>query len=99
MSDRSNALSAWDRDHFFHPSTSMSAHARGETPNRILAGGEGVYITDIDGRRSLDAFAGLYCVNVGYGREKIANAIADQARSLAYYHARSEEHTSELQSP
>lgn len=87
MTDRSNELNAWDRDHFFHPSTSMGAHARGESANRVIAGGEGVYITDIDGRKSLDAFAGLYCVNVGYGRQKIADAIAAQAKSLAYYHA------------
>ncbi|MEP5758470.1 MAG: aminotransferase class III-fold pyridoxal phosphate-dependent enzyme, partial [Litoreibacter sp.] len=37
--------------------------------------------------RMLDAFAGLYCVNVGYGRTEIAEAIADQARELAYYHS------------
>ncbi len=37
--------------------------------------------------KSLDAFAGLYCVNVGYGRQKIADAIAEQAKNLAYYHA------------
>src|SRR5690606_24360867 len=35
----------------------------------------------------LDAFAGLYCVNVGYGRTEITEAIAAQARELAYYHA------------
>jgi L-2,4-diaminobutyrate transaminase len=87
MLDKSNELVAWDRDHFFHPSTSMGAHARGESPNRVIASGEGVYITDMAGRRSLDAFAGLYCVNVGYGRAEIADAIADQARKLAYYHA------------
>ncbi|MEX2373145.1 MAG: aminotransferase class III-fold pyridoxal phosphate-dependent enzyme, partial [Dehalococcoidia bacterium] len=34
-----------------------------------------------------DAFAGLYCVNVGYGRKEIAEAIAEQAKELAYYHA------------
>ena len=50
MLDRNNELSAWDRDHFFHPSTPMGQHARGETPNRIVSGGEGVYITDRDGR-------------------------------------------------
>ncbi|GAB4066953.1 aspartate aminotransferase family protein [Ancylobacter sonchi] len=82
-----NQLHAWDRDHFFHPSTAMGTHARGETPNRIVTGGEGVYIVDRDGRRSLDAFGGLYCVNVGYGRKSIADAIADQAHKLAYYHA------------
>jgi L-2,4-diaminobutyrate transaminase len=87
MLDRSNDLTAWDRDHFFHPSTHMGQHARGEMPNRIMAGGEGVYIVDRDGRRSLDAFAGLYCVNVGYGRREIADAIAEQAYKLPYYHA------------
>lgn len=87
MLDRSNELAAWDRDHFFHPSTHMGMHARGEAPNRVIAGGEGVYITDASGKTSLDAFAGLYCVNVGYGRQKIADAIAEQAKELAYYHA------------
>ncbi|HUG62959.1 MAG TPA: aspartate aminotransferase family protein [Methylomirabilota bacterium] len=87
MLDRTNELTAWDRDHFFHPSTHMGMHARGESPTRVIASGEGVYITDRDGKRSLDAFAGLYCVNVGYGRKEIADAIAAQARDLAYYHA------------
>ncbi|KAA0579892.1 aspartate aminotransferase family protein [Azospirillum sp. Sh1] len=87
MTDLTNELTAWDRDHFFHPSTHMAAHARGDTPTRVVTGGEGVYITDRDGRRSLDAFAGLYCVNVGYGRREIADAIAEQAGKLAYYHA------------
>ncbi len=82
-----NELDAWDRDHFFHPSTHMAQHARGETPNRIIAGAEGVYIVDRNGKRSLDAFAGLYCVNVGYGRTKITDAIAAQAAALPYYHA------------
>ncbi|QRM29933.1 aspartate aminotransferase family protein [Microvirga sp. VF16] len=82
-----NQLNAWDRDHFFHPSTHMAQHARGETPNRIITGAEGIYIVDRQGKRSLDAFAGLYCVNVGYGRTKITDAIAAQAAALPYYHA------------
>ena len=80
-------LDAWDRDNLFHPSTHMAGHSRGETPTRVVTGGEGVYIVDRDGKRSLDAFAGLYCVNVGYGRTEIADAIAKQAHELAYYHA------------
>ena len=80
-------IDAWDRAHFFHPSTHMGSHARGESPNRIVTGGSGVHIVDRDGRSSLDAFAGLYCVNVGYGRPEIAEAIAKQAHELAYYHA------------
>ncbi len=80
-------LAKWDREAFFHPSTHLAQHARGETPSRIITGGSGVHIEDRDGNRLLDAFAGLYCVNVGYGRPEIAEAIAAQAKELAYYHA------------
>ena len=80
-------LAGWDRENFFHPSTHLAQHARGETSGRIINGGEGVFIEDRDGNRLLDAFSGLYCVNVGYGRTEIADAIAVQARELAYYHA------------
>ena len=80
-------LAQWDRENFFHSSTHLAQHARGETPTRVISSGKGVYITDRDGRRMLDAFAGLYCVNVGYGRPEIAEAIAKQAHELAYYHA------------
>jgi len=82
-----DTLAEWDRENFFHPSTHLAQHARGETATRIITGGKGVYIEDRDGRKLLDAFAGLYCVNVGYGRPEIAEAIAEQARELAYYHA------------
>ncbi|MCK1668867.1 MULTISPECIES: aspartate aminotransferase family protein [unclassified Bradyrhizobium] len=87
MSHRFNELCAWDRDHLLHPGTHIGAHARGELPTRVISGGKGVYITDKSGRTSLDAFAGLFCVNVGYGRQKIAEAIAKQANELPYYHA------------
>lgn len=80
-------LAKWDRENFMHPSTNLAQFARGEAPQRIVTGGKGVHITDRDGNRLLDAFAGLYCVNVGYGRTEISEAIAAQARELAYYHA------------
>lgn len=84
---KNDRLDEWDRSSFFHPSTHLAQHSRGESPNRIVTGGTGVFIEDRDGNRLLDAFAGLYCVNVGYGRTEIADAIAEQARELAYYHA------------
>ena len=84
---KNDQLDQWDRENFFHPSTHLAQHARGESPNRIVTGGSGVHIEDRDGNRLLDAFAGLYCVNVGYGRQEIAEAIAAQAKELAYYHA------------
>ncbi|MEO8242553.1 MAG: aspartate aminotransferase family protein [bacterium] len=80
-------IDQWDRESFFHPSTHLAQHARGETPTRVIRTASGVHIEDRDGNRFLDAFAGLYCVNAGYGRMEIAEAIAAQARELAYYHA------------
>ncbi len=80
-------LQQWDRENFFHPSTHLAEFARGNLPHRVITGGSGCYIEDRDGNRMLDAFAGLYCVNVGYGRPEIAEAIAEQAKELAYYHA------------
>ncbi|KAA0914663.1 aspartate aminotransferase family protein [Aquicoccus porphyridii] len=84
---KNDQLEQWDRDNFFHPSTHLAEFARGNAPQRVITGGSGCHITDREGNRLLDAFAGLYCVNVGYGRPEIAEAIADQARELAYYHA------------
>lgn len=84
---KNDQLDQWDRENFFHPSTHLAQHARGESANRVIKTASGVHIEDRDGNRLLDAFAGLYCVNVGYGRQEIAEAIADQARELAYYHS------------
>ena len=84
---KNDRLDQWDRENFFHPSTHLAQHARGESPSRVIQTASGVHIEDRDGNKLLDAFAGLYCVNVGYGRQEIAEAIADQARELAYYHS------------
>ncbi|MAU21722.1 MAG: hypothetical protein CMH13_14505 [Martelella sp.] len=80
-------LDRFDRENFFHPSTHLAQHARGESPSRIVKTAKGVFIEDRDGNKLLDGFGGLYCVNVGYGQESIIEAIAEQARELAYYHA------------
>lgn len=80
-------LAAWDRDCLLHPTTHTANHARGDVPGRIVTGGKGVHVEDRDGNRFLDAFAALYCVNVGYGRTEIADAMNDQAQKLAYFHA------------
>jgi L-2,4-diaminobutyrate transaminase len=82
-----DVLDKWDRESFLHPSTHLGQHARGESPARIVKGAEGSHIVDRDGTRLLDGFAGLYCVNAGYGQRKITDAIAAQARELSYYHA------------
>jgi len=84
---KNDYLEKWDRENFFHPSTHSADFARGDLAQTIIKTASGCHITDREGNRLLDAFAGLYCVNVGYGRKEIAEAIADQARELAYYHA------------
>lgn len=71
-----------DRDHLIHPVASFRGHeAHGA---RVLASGDGMWLTDIDGKRVIDAFAGLWCVNVGYGQESVVEAAAEQMRRLPY---------------
>ncbi|MEM8851891.1 MAG: aminotransferase class III-fold pyridoxal phosphate-dependent enzyme [Pseudomonadota bacterium] len=84
---RNDQLADWDRDSFLHPSTQWGAFARGDMASQVIQTAKDCHITDRDGRSLLDAFAGLYCVNIGYGRPEIADAIAQQARELAYYHS------------
>jgi L-2,4-diaminobutyrate transaminase len=84
---KNDLLEQWDRDTFFHPSTHLAEFARGNIPQRVITGGKGCHIVDRDGTKMLDGFAGLYCVNIGYGRQEVAEAISAQAKELAYYHS------------
>lgn len=76
-------LRAADAAHHLHPFSDMKEVNRIGT--RIIAGGEGVYIRDAEGRRILDGFSGLWNVNVGYGRREIADAVHRQMTGLPYY--------------
>ncbi len=77
-----NSLIEKDRNHLIHSATSWTNHEeRGAT---ILHAGRGVYLTDIEGREVLDGFSGLWCVNLGYGRQTIVNAAAEQMARLPY---------------
>jgi taurine-pyruvate aminotransferase len=51
----------------------------------VVAEAEGAWITDIEGNRYLDGMSGLWCVNVGYGREELARAAYDQLKTMPYY--------------
>lgn len=76
-----------DRRHFFHPGTHLADFSEGTLASRIITGGKGIHVTDRDGNRMIDGFAGLWCVNVGYGRTEIAEAVRAQMEKLSYYHA------------
>jgi L-2,4-diaminobutyrate transaminase len=81
-------LQKLDRATILHPFTELKRFSSGEAGEpRIIAGGEGIRVRDRDGNELLDAFAGRYCVNVGYGRREIADAIHRQALELPYYPA------------
>ena len=53
--------------------------------SRIVTNADGCYIVDGDGQRILDGMAGLWCVNVGYGRDELADVAAEQMRELPFY--------------
>ncbi|MFV7462206.1 aspartate aminotransferase family protein [Pseudomonas shirazica] len=86
MSQDFSQLFEQDRAHLMHPSTHAHDHASGALKGRIITGAEGIRLRDHEGRELIDAFAGLYCVNIGYGRTEVADAIHRQAKELAYYH-------------
>ena len=71
-----------DRRHTVHGWTDYSKFVQ-DGPE-ILVEGDGVYVTDINGHRLMDAMGGVWCVNVGYGRTEIVEAIATQARRLPF---------------
>ena len=76
-------LQALDALHHMHP---FSANAPlGEKGARVITRGEGAWLTDSEGERILDAMAGLWCVNIGYGRDELADVAARQMRELPFY--------------
>jgi L-2,4-diaminobutyrate transaminase len=75
-----------DRRHVFHPFSVLGEH-EASGPRRMIVSGQGSTLTDDQGRTYLDAMAGLWCVNVGYGDPDIAEALRAQALKLPYYHA------------
>lgn len=80
-------LQSMDRAAVLHPFTHAKDYASGAADCFVVESGTGVRIKGADGTELIDGFGGLYCVNVGYGRTEVAEAIAAQARKLAYYHA------------
>ncbi|MEM1074876.1 MAG: aspartate aminotransferase family protein [Pseudomonadota bacterium] len=76
-------LQALDAAHHMHPFSANDDLA--ERGVRVITRAKGVYLTDSDGNQILDAMAGLWCVNVGYGREEMAEVAARQMRELPYY--------------
>ena len=81
---RNLSLEELDKECVLHPVTSIVDHlAKGPL---IVQEGTGVRVGDTKGRRYIDGSAGLWCVNVGYGRKKLAQAAAEEMEKLGFYH-------------
>lgn len=78
----SNSLVELDRAHLIHPVASYRGHER--TGVRVLRSGKGARVTDPTGHEMVDGFAGLWCVNAGYGQDTIVEAATRQMNELAY---------------
>jgi putrescine---pyruvate transaminase len=76
-------LQALDAAHHMHPFTAGAALAKKGA--RIIMQGKGVWLTDSEGNRIIDGMAGLWCVNIGYGRREMGEVAARQMNELAYY--------------
>ena len=76
-------LQALDAAHHVHPFSANTA--LGKEGARVITRARGVTLTDSDGNEILDAMAGLWCVNIGYGRDELAEVAARQMRELPYY--------------
>ncbi|WP_307732457.1 aspartate aminotransferase family protein [Massilia sp. MB5] len=79
------ALQAQDAAHYLHPFTDhKQLHSRG---SRMIVRGDGIYLWDSEGKKILDGMSGLWCVNVGYGRSSIAQAVHRQMDVLPFYNS------------
>jgi adenosylmethionine-8-amino-7-oxononanoate aminotransferase len=82
--NRFNGQEIWqqDHDHVLHPYTHFDSFRK--DGSLVLAEGQGCHVTDARGRRYFDGIGGMWCVNAGYGRREIAEAMAEQALQLCY---------------
>lgn len=76
-------LQALDAAHHMHPFTAGGELA--EKGARVITRAKGVFLHDSEGNEILDGMAGLWCVNIGYGRDELADVAARQMRELPYY--------------
>jgi len=81
--DEVSSLYELDRTHWLHPQGDLGA-VPGTVPQLMFSHGEGATLTDVHGRTYIDAMASLWNVNVGYGRQTLADAAAHQMRELAF---------------
>jgi len=73
-----------DLDAVLHPTTNLALHQ--ERGALVMERGKGIYVWDSNGKQYIEGLAGLWCTALGYGVEELAEAAAEQIRTLSYYH-------------
>lgn len=86
MKQSTQHLQQLDANHHLHPFSDLKA-MRNAAKTRVISRADGVYIYDNDGNKILDAMSGLWCVNMGYGQQKIIDAVNTQMHELPYYNS------------
>ncbi len=81
--ENTSELQQFDSQHHLHPFTDPKALLKDGA--RVITRADGIYLWDSNGEKILDAMAGLWCVNVGYGRKNLAKAAYEQLQVLPYY--------------
>lgn len=76
-------INSWDNAHFLHPWEGMADH--GQLERTSIEAANGIYVTDQTGRRLIDGPGGMWCVQIGYGRSEMGEAMSEQARQMAYF--------------
>jgi putrescine aminotransferase len=76
---------AADAAHYLHPFTDFASLAR--KGSRVITRADNIYLWDSDGQKMLDAMSGLWCVNVGYGRQELIDAATRQLKELPFYNS------------
>ena len=82
--DRGNSAASRDIAFQLHPYTHLKKH-ESDGP-LVLTEGKGVYVTDDTGKKYIEGLAGLWCVSLGYGEERLIEAATKQMRTMAYSH-------------
>jgi putrescine aminotransferase len=75
-----------DHRHYMHPFTDHKELGE-KGGSRIITRADGVYIYDSEGTKILDGMAGLWCMNLGYGRQELVDAATKQMQELPYYNS------------
>lgn len=76
---------AADAAHYLHPFTDFKGLAN--KGSRVITKADNIYLWDSDGKKILDAMSGLWCVNVGYGRQELIDAATRQLKELPFYNS------------